>query len=196
MPETGLHEFRLISPISDHPPGLPYAPKTPRAAEIVFGRERTASRGLRHRRQIRQQSDLSRFAARKTFGFAKARFLCVKSRSIGTAIMMDIRRRFERASCGGLHLAHRRLSICRAFAAVDFGVREPRGPRDLRRCRRRRGNGYRCCGGAAPRHRDAWRAGAAGGLYRLPLRQSRRPQRAGAWCAACSAPSTASTLSS
>jgi hypothetical protein len=25
MPETGLHEFRLISPISNHPPGSPYA---------------------------------------------------------------------------------------------------------------------------------------------------------------------------
>ena len=89
MPETGLHEFRLISPISDHPPGLPYAPKTPRAAEIVFGRERTASRGLRHRRQIRQQSDLRGSPRAKHLASQKLNS-CASSRApSGPTIMMD-----------------------------------------------------------------------------------------------------------
>ena len=40
---------------------------------------------------------------------------------------------------------------------------------------------------AAPRHRDAWRAGAARPALRISLRQSRPRPKAAGWCRACSA---------
>jgi hypothetical protein len=54
MPETGLHERRVISSISNHPPRSPYAFNHPEPPKLCSAASALHQPDLRSRRQIRQ----------------------------------------------------------------------------------------------------------------------------------------------
>jgi hypothetical protein len=73
MPEIRLHECRLISPISNHPPGSPYAPNHPEPPKLC-----SAASALHH---VGSGID-AKYGSKVTFAVRRAQNIWLRQSSI------------------------------------------------------------------------------------------------------------------